>query len=481
MSGTVTLAHLISPTGANVTAPGSRIIDQWGHTYELRLPTDPTRAPYVIWRDGVLNAASARVTRLYAYAGWCCQLNSDGNWWYCDASGNWVAWQNPTKHSASPSGTIITGTDAYLWDNAGRRFNITPGRQIAINDTLDPITANVKQLQIKAGPAQQVTNSGGVWNYGGTPGSWTNVTPAPPPPPPPQPIPASGLYKVSNGRIYAPDGTPFRARGVNVCYTRAWGDGSIDIGRVTPARLLAAFPGLSFVRFACWRGALPSPQDAAVIAWVNALTAAGVVVEIELHYTGNAVAASDATANAWLSGMAGTFKGNPRVWYGTQNEPHGGGAAISAMMKGQHDAIRAVGATAPVMLCCGDPMGEITSMDHAAIGAMSNVAWDMHYYSWMLSNGMNWAPICSALAAYQSKDGAIPVICAETGDGDGSSARGSNWQSVLQQSLNNPGGFAAWVVNWVSDQADCLWAAPFDGSVIQSDYGQLVANAIRSG
>ena len=387
---------------------------------------------------------------------------------------------------SSGNGSRAIAPGIRLTDRFLNRYELVasttrPPYAIRRNGMLDPVTGGVSYLGIYTGQLYQWTAAGGCY-VADAAGAWTAAAdPTKPPPPPPPPPPPGSLYKISGGRIYAPDGTAFRARGVNVCYTQAWGSGAIDIGRVTPQRLIASLPGLNFVRFACWRGALPSPQDAAVIAWVNALTAAGVVVEIELHYTGNAVAASDATANAWLSGMAGTFKANPRVWYGTQNEPHGGGAAISAMMKGQHDAIRSVGATAPVMLCCGDPMGEITSMDHAAIAAMSNVVWDMHYYGWMPANGITWAACVAALGAYMSKDGAIPVLCLETGDGGGSSAQDGNWSTVLSQSLNNRDGFAAWMVNWVSDAADCLWSAPFDGSVIQSPYGTLVANAIRSG
>jgi len=220
---------------------------------------------------------------------------------------------------SSGNGSKAVSPGTRLTDRFLNRYELVasttrPPYAIRRNGTLDPITGGVSWLGIYTGQLYQWTATGGCY-VADVAGAWTAAAdPTKPPPPPPPPPPPGSLYKVSNGRIYAPDGTAFRAKGVNVCYRRLWGDNQVDLGRVTPARLRGAYPGLNFVRFACHgENPLPAPNDAQVVAWVNDLTASGIIVEIELHYTGNAVSSGDTRANAWLSGMAGTFKANPRV------------------------------------------------------------------------------------------------------------------------------------------------------------------------
>jgi len=293
------------------------------------------------------------------------------------------------------------------------------------------------------------------------------------------PTVGTGMFKVSGGKIADPYGNPYRAKGVNVCYTRPWGsDGGVDITRITRAVLQRAFPGINFIRFANWAGALSNPADPTVAAWISDMTSNGIVVETELHYTGQAISGTDATACNWLAAWASQYRANPRVWLGTQNEPHGRG--ISKMQQGQYAAIRATGNASPVMLCCGDPGAEITGLTTSVYAAMTNVAWDMHYYGWMPSSGHTWPSICTVLGAYSSKDGAIPVLCLETGDATDGKVRDANWRQVLTQSLGNANGFAAWQMNWNSGDADNLMASPFDGSAL-TDYGQTVRTAIETG
>jgi hypothetical protein len=148
------------------------------------------------------------------------------------------------------------------------------------------------------------------------------------------------------------------------------------------------------------------------------------------------------------------------------------------MMLGQYRAIRGAGSPNPIMLCTGDPGAEITGMSQADIGQMTGVAFDTHCYGWLLPQ---WGSIISSLGAFHSADGAIPVLVLETGNGATSDAIDGNWQDVFNTAKANPAGAAWWLINWSDSQpADCIWAAPFDGSVVQSPYGQMVAQAIAS-
>lgn len=377
----------------------------------------------------------------------------------------------------SPDGTAANISGRVLTDQYLNRYDLVastarPPYVIRCNGVPDTRTGNVVSIQITGGQLYQTAQSGGVW-VADTAGNWTQTSI----PTPPQPTPSGG-FTVSNGRLVDAKGNPFRAKGVNVNYTQVWGNGAPDIGRVNRACLQHAFPGINFVRFACWGGALPPVGDAATVAWVSDLTANGIVVLMDLHYTGNAISPYDGTASAWFAGWSKQFAGNPMVWWDTQNEPHGSG--ISAMQAGQYNAIRSGGSTSPILLCCGDPGGELTGQNPADYASMHNVAFDMHYYGWMPSNGHPWSEVLGELAGYRSADGVIPVLCCETGDSTDGNTRDGNWQQVLASSLGNAAGFACWYMNWNSQGADLLLAAPFDGSAL-TDYGSLVRNAITSG
>lgn len=348
------------------------------------------------------------------------------------------------------------------------------GLQIAKNAVVDPPTQNVVKLGILHRKVHQ-ENAAGSWYVDNQVGNTTATAWAQEADPT---APATGKFQVSGGQILGPSGAPFRAKGVNVNYTQVWGNHGVDVGRVNRSCLQRAFPGINFVRFACWGGALAAPGDPTVTAWINDLTNNGIVVMIDLHYTGNAISPSDPTANNWFAGWARQYANNPMVWFDTQNEPHGSG--ISAMMLGQYNAIRGAGNGNIVLLCTGNPGGEITGMSPSDLAQMTNVGFDSHYYGWMPSNGIPWSSILSELSAFSSKNGPIPVLCCETGDSTDGNTRDSNWQQVLQASLSNPAGFACWYMNWDSSGADLLLASPYDGSAL-TDYGSVVANAIKTG
>src|SRR5271168_671825 len=124
-------------------------------------------------------------------------------------------------------------------------------------------------------------------------------------------------FQIANGQIIAPNGQTFIAKGINIRWDQL--SGAVDSGQ-----LLQDFPGLNMVRVNYENGTSPYDDPSAIEAAVNALTAKGVVVEIEDHtgisdppYTGAALSAEQ----AWYSTLATDFKNNPYVWFGTYNEP----------------------------------------------------------------------------------------------------------------------------------------------------------------
>lgn len=385
----------------------------------------------------------------------------------------------------SPDNTWISSpSDKAILDDWMNAYTLVAtagkGNQIAKNAAIDPPTQNVTKLGILSRKVHQ-QNQAGAW-YVDTATGKTNTTAwaQESDPTAPAPQPPSGAFRVSGGKIVDSKGNAFRAKGPNCNYTQVWGNHQVDLDRFSLANLQRAFPGLNFVRFANWGGQLAPVGDAKTVAWTNDLTSHGVVVMYDLHYTGDAISPSDATANGWFNGWAGFWKANPMVWFASQNEPHGYGTNISAMMKGQYNAVRSAGSSAIMLLACGNPGGETTGMAQSDFASMTNAAFDAHYYGWMPQNGISWQEILHELSGFHSQDGAMPVLCLETGDSTDGNNRDGNWQDVLNQSLSNPAGFACWYWNWDTNGADRLLAAPFDGSQL-TDYGQVVRSAIQSG
>jgi Cellulase (glycosyl hydrolase family 5) len=296
--------------------------------------------------------------------------------------------------------------------------------------------------------------------------------------------PPSGIFQVANGAVTDPSGKPWRANGINCCYRQVWGNGQPDLARFSSTALKRGFPGLNFVRFAdlysygITRAAHPA-YDATVRAWVQDLTSNGIVVEAEVHYTG-AYASGQALIDAkrWLAEWASTFKDNPMVWFGTQNEPHGNAHGISRMMRVMYDAVRNTGNKSPVLFCCGNPGDEITGMDPAQFSSTSNTGFDTHYYGWIVSSGLSLGQVAAQCSAFRNQQGPMTVFCLETGDSTDGRNRDANWKQVLLQSLNNPPSSAAWYANWSDTGADQLLAAPYDFSSL-TDYGQVVRTAMH--
>jgi hypothetical protein len=492
----VTLSMLVTPDGLNITAPGQRIVDQWGNTFALVPALDPTKAPYQVAVNGVVDVTTQRVTRLYSYARWCCHANADGAWWYANASRVWVPWVNPTKHSASPNGTVITTQTAYLWDAAGRRFSLrsTAGGQVAINDVTDVATSNAVSLTLVSGVCRHTNAAGSVYAYGGTPGTWTLVSQ--PAPPPPAPGPTGAYYHAGGGQILDPSGKVFRARGINAAWMD-WPDNQgtwiqyplKNLPACTP--LLDQFPGLTYLRLPAFysMAQIGRAQLPALKPYLDALAAKGIVVEVECHiYPQVLTGGTLDQVCQWYASIASAYKAVPQIIFGCQNEPQDDGqGSISRMNVAIYNAIRNTG-NGTLILGSGNGQYETRGLNAADFAGFKNWGWGLHIYNWMTGNTTDATRINADIAArigwfsaIRSADGATPVVITEFGDATDGQHPDPGWQAVVDGCYHNPGsGYAQWLYNPPNSNTtgDNLIAA--DG-VNLTPGGQRLRNAIAAG
>jgi Cellulase (glycosyl hydrolase family 5) len=390
----------------------------------------------------------------------------------------------------SPDGAKISDTTSILTDDAGNRWKLAAGAppqgdivqwQPAGTTGFKAAgySANVAVLEKWQAGAYQANTDGHWWSSDTSSGNvaWVaapNGSPSGPTPP------AGAVYQVGPAGIVAPNGAAFRANGINVLYRQVWGNGQVDIGRITGAKLKQGFgAAFNFVRFAdLYTYGLDSAAhpatDATVRNWIADLTGHGIVVYAEVHYTGNAATGQALTdACTWLAEWGTFAKDNPLIWLGAQNEPHGDPRTISAMMASMYHAARNTGFAGPFGLCTGNPGNEIQGMNPADFANMDNAFFDPHYYGWLPSNGISYAALCEQHAAFHNRQGQMACLCLETGDATDGNNRDANWQDVLRQAFGNRDGAAAWMDNWNDGGADRLFASPYDATAL-TDYGMFV-------
>src|SRR6478735_4363579 len=302
-------------------------------------------------------------------------------------------------------------------------------------------------------------------------------------------------FTTSNGTIYDPNGNIFVARGIDVMN---WSTGSDP----SAAQLRTDFPGINFVRLAIYN--YDSPQSLA--SYVNSLTQAGIVVELENHNNGAGNAGGSQgtifTGQAltqeqnWYSSVASYFKGNPYVWFGTNNEPsetnangQNDPAALSAWQQQTYNTIRNAGNNAPVMLesTSWGVGGTNVGYNASDYSGMHNVIWDQHYYGWLSgystdqnTNNNTLDSIISENQAIKGADGTMPVIIGEYGnstDGVDIDPNATQVINAVQGAVMN--GAAAGSVAWV-------WGTGNPGHGLLtgngglSSYGQQVAASIAA-
>jgi len=192
----------------------------------------------------------------------------------------------------------------------------------------------------------------------------------------------SGGFSVSGGQIIGPNGQPFKARGIDILESTL----GAAVGDASGGALLQDFPNTNMVRIAMESG-YQSYTDATFVNAVNWLTAKGIVVEIGNYDapTQSVSTGSQLTDEVnWYTALATIYKGNPYVWFSTDNEPtdtYSGlpAGSVTAEQVAVYNAIRATGSNSMVGL---EPIGGGGSLNPSAYTDMTDVHWDQHYYNW---------------------------------------------------------------------------------------------------
>ena len=170
----------------------------------------------------------------------------------------------------------------------------------------------------------------------------------------------------------------------------------------------------------------------AIVSYVDLLNAYGIVAVLDLHWnapggtlaTGQEVMADASHSPAFWSSVASTFRSNPGVVFDLYNEPHtiswtcwldgcvtpGGWQA--AGMQSLVDAVRATGATQPLMLGGLGWAGTLSGwLAHEPIDPLHQLVASVHVYNF---SG------CATLACWQSTiapvAARVPVVTGELGD-----------------------------------------------------------------
>jgi hypothetical protein len=295
----------------------------------------------------------------------------------------------------------------------------------------------------------------------------------------------TGRFYVSGAKIIGPNGAAFQPRGINL-YEDQMGAANT---------VLSLFPGINIIRLACFNFNSPSYYQ----AFVNQMTAKGIVVLIEDHSNNGGNAGGSAgtiytgallnSELSWYSNLASAYSNNPYVWFGTNNEPseNPSAAALSTWQQQTYNAIRNTGNKNLIMVemnCWADPNSCAAGYNASVYTSMTNVAWDMHYYGWLTNYNTNQSVVSQDLAAHASAaqrltsaDGVMPIFIGEYGDSTNGSQVDANGSQVVNAVHNSGFGATAWHYS-PGAPADVLT----DGNGhLTSPLGTSVAAFIRSG
>ena len=239
--------------------------------------------------------------------------------------------------------------------------------------------------------------------------------------------------------------------------------------------MLAAFPGLNFIRLAAYSY---SDNSAYLSGFISQMSARHIVVEIEHHIAAGggvpALTGSDLSAeNAWFQELAAAFKGNPYVWFGTLNEPASGGG-LAAEQTSNYQTIRATGNNTIIM---------ISEQVEADTSSMTNVVADQHFYGWTSGYSTNQTTVNNNLSQIIGTDqqlttasGKLPLIIGETGPSTNGSTLDPNGSQVLAADMSSGYGAVFW--NWYSDAPQDNLTNGNGDSTLSNPYGTTVAGWI---
>ena len=284
-------------------------------------------------------------------------------------------------------------------------------------------------------------------------------------------------FTTCDGKIYAPGGKEFIARGVNVY--------SFDLESAINS-LASTLPGTNFVRVVV--RSLDAP--ASYQTFVHRMTDQGIVVTFEHHpnaggaqgtvYTG-AILAEE---SAWYASMAATYKTNPMVWFGTFNEPPTTGGSLSLWQQATYNAIRDTGNNNPILLEVSGsrPANLQQALDPAIYATMRQVIWDPHAYNYQSDFSTDQATVDASVRAMiaaaqtiRSADGLVPVIIGEYGNSTTGKEIDPGGVQEIKAVMASGVGSAAFT--WTAGIAPGNMIRKTDGSL--TAYGQMVAAFFR--
>lgn len=127
-------------------------------------------------------------------------------------------------------------------------------------------------------------------------------------------IPPTGNFTAHDGKIYDPSGREYLPIGVNIT---PYDDPIGNIDKITKDW------NMNFIRLNCWDWDKSKPQSPDEIkSIVDEYTKQGVVVELEFHGPSGHIMEGQELNDAanWYGELAGRYKDNPNVWFGTPNE-----------------------------------------------------------------------------------------------------------------------------------------------------------------
>ncbi len=168
-------------------------------------------------------------------------------------------------------------------------------------------------------------------------------------PPPAQNV-AAGGFSVQGSTIFAPDGSPFVARGVNVNgFNWVWNRRTVDdVGSIVDCWRFNLVRVNSFL-FSGEQQWQQYGDNNDLDAIVQAFTSRGVVVVFEAHDRIGGYYSGDQLTQLvnWFTDLANRYKGNPYVWFDVMNEPGGrGGIDAASWLNVHQQVIRAIRDTA---------------------------------------------------------------------------------------------------------------------------------------
>lgn len=507
-----TSGALITYTETGGQEPGVRfLISVVGGSYTEQFHGDPNNSnsssvqTYGTWLEPDIAEFDSTNEYSWAFHNWNGALNSNdipavygGPLSSCPGGGPSCTWVGPTLNGVTvdftqyhtygmlwiPATNSVPGYVQYYLDgNAVSNqffyniYNAANGPPPLVNSPTNCVASvyvndhNAQVCQILANTAWSIVDRRHLaFIFGGATGStvtynsmeiWQNASGMAADIPP---IASSGTtqFSVANGQIIRPNGKVFVPTGVNLYLEQA----SNIVAQAGATPLTTLFPGINYVRLVIETGTpfQNYPTPASMASFINLMTNAGIVVDIDDHscnggdleessgavpgppYCSPPTGSALTTVTNWYTAMAQYYASNPYVWFASVNEPctdaatcsFSNGGLLSTYQAAIYNAVRVAGASNNMMIMlagigggdCGS-VGTAGTFTPSTYATMTNIIWELHAYPGQTTEAAVLAALtgsqstaCGFVAAQtiHSKDGVVPVVFGEWGTASGESS-----------------------------------------------------------